>query len=87
METVKREKRDGEQAERGLSDFSFGLKWRFYEIEGFSFALKPGITLPTGNEKKGLGTGRNVPLSFVLSLLFVGPDKGHNFPVKSIEVF
>lgn len=34
------------------------MKWRFYEIEGFSFALKPGITLPTDNEKKGLGAGR-----------------------------
>ncbi|MDI6761877.1 MAG: transporter [Thermodesulfobacteriota bacterium] len=44
--------------EGGLSDISFEVKWRFYEIEGFSFAVKPGITLPAGNERKGLGAGR-----------------------------
>ncbi|MDI6761874.1 MAG: transporter [Thermodesulfobacteriota bacterium] len=44
--------------ENGFSDISFEVKWRFYEIEGFSFALKPGITLPAGNERKGLGAGR-----------------------------
>jgi hypothetical protein len=29
-----------------------------YEKEGLSFALKPGLSLPTGNENKGLGTGK-----------------------------
>jgi hypothetical protein len=28
------------------------LKWRFFEKDGLSFALKPGIAFPTGNEKK-----------------------------------
>ena len=44
--------------ERGISDLSLEVKWRFYEKDGLGFALKPGITLPTGNEKKGLGNGR-----------------------------
>ncbi len=44
--------------ESGISDLSLEVKWRFFEKEGFSFALKPGLTLPTGNEKKGLGNGR-----------------------------
>lgn len=44
--------------EDGLSDVSLEAKWRFYEKEGMSFALKPGITLPTGDEDKGLGNGR-----------------------------
>jgi len=53
-------KEDSELTSRnsGLSDLSLELKWRFYEKEGLSFALKPGMTLPTGNEKKGLGNGR-----------------------------
>jgi hypothetical protein len=53
-------KEDGEtiSREKGLSDISLELKWRFYEWEGWSFALKPGVTLPSGNEKKDLGTGR-----------------------------
>ena len=42
----------------GISDLSLEVKWRFYEKDGLSFALKPGITLPTGNENKGLGNGR-----------------------------
>lgn len=44
--------------ERGISDLSLEVKWRFYEKDGFSFALKPGITFPTGEEEKGLGSGR-----------------------------
>jgi hypothetical protein len=44
--------------ESGISDLSLEVKWRFYEIDGLSFAVKPGITFPTGNEKKGLGNGR-----------------------------
>ena len=27
----------------GISDMSIELKWRFYETDGFSFALKPGF--------------------------------------------
>jgi hypothetical protein len=42
----------------GISDMSLEAKLRFYEKDGFSFALKPGITFPTGNEKKDLGTGK-----------------------------
>jgi hypothetical protein len=34
------------------------LKWRFYDADGLSFAVKPGISLPTGNENRGLGLGR-----------------------------
>ncbi len=42
----------------GISDISLEMKWRFYEKDGLSFALKPGITFPTGDEEKGLGSGR-----------------------------
>jgi hypothetical protein len=45
-------------SENGVSDISLQVKWRFYEKDGWSFALKPGLTLPTGDEDKGLGTGR-----------------------------
>ncbi|TAL18200.1 transporter [bacterium] len=43
--------------ESGLSDISLELKWRFYEKDGLSLALKPAIVLPTGDEAKGLGNG------------------------------
>lgn len=42
----------------GAGDASFEVKWRFFERGGFSLGVKPGLTLPTGNEKKGLGNGR-----------------------------
>jgi hypothetical protein len=42
----------------GFSDTSVALKWRFYEKEGLSLALKPGVTLPTGNDEKELGSGK-----------------------------
>lgn len=45
--------------ESGISDLSLEVKWRFSEKEDLSFALKPGITIATGNEKKGLGKGRS----------------------------
>lgn len=45
-------------SEDGLSDISLEIKWRIYENNGLSLALKPGITFPSGDEKKGLGTGK-----------------------------
>lgn len=43
---------------RGLSDASIELKVRLYEKDGLSVAVKPGVSLPTGDESKGLGNGR-----------------------------
>ena len=44
--------------EKGFSDLALDAKWRFFEKENLAFALKPGLSFPTGNDKKGLGTGR-----------------------------
>lgn len=44
--------------EKGLSDAAFEVKWRFFEKDGLSIGLKPGISLPTGNDEKGLGAGK-----------------------------
>jgi hypothetical protein len=54
-----RVKEDGDTAsESGLSDVSIEVKWRFFEKEKFSLALKPGLSLPTGDDEKGLGSGK-----------------------------
>jgi hypothetical protein len=54
--------REDEDARRtllsGISDVSLDLKWRFFERGALSLGFKPGITLPTGDEKKCLGAGR-----------------------------
>ena len=44
--------------ENGASDASLDVKWRFFEKDGLSLAMKPGLVLPTGNEDKGLGAGK-----------------------------
>lgn len=43
---------------RGTGDASLDLKLRFLVQGPLSLGLKPGITLPTGDEGKGLGAGR-----------------------------
>lgn len=48
----------GTQSAEGTGDSTLELKWRFYEANGLSLALKPGLVLPTGDENRGLGTGR-----------------------------
>ncbi len=42
----------------GITDIPVELKWRFYEKDGLSSAIKPGIIFPIGDEKKGLGDGK-----------------------------
>ena len=42
----------------GVGDASLDLKWRFFERDAWSLALKPGLTLPTGDERDGHGTGK-----------------------------
>jgi hypothetical protein len=46
--------------ESGIGDISLEMKWRMYESKdgNFSLALKPGLSLPSGNENKGLGSGK-----------------------------
>ncbi len=52
----------------GAGDATLEAKWRFYGKEGFSLAVKPGATLPVGNEEKGRGTGRvSYAMTFIAS--------------------
>ena len=47
----------GEASISGVADGELGLKWRFFERDGLSFGVAPAISLPFGDEEKGLGTG------------------------------
>lgn len=59
---------DSEVRGNGLSDLSIETKWRFYDRRGLSFALKPGFTIPTGDEEEDLGSGKtNYYLYFIAS--------------------
>jgi hypothetical protein len=54
-------------AVRGATDMSIELKARVHEKDGWSFAVKPGVSLPTGDEEKGLGSGRISYSAFVIA--------------------
>jgi hypothetical protein len=45
--------------EHGIGDLALQLKWRFVEMEDgrFSLAVRPGITLPSGDENRSFGNG------------------------------
>lgn len=64
---------ESEEAGDGIGDLSIEAKWRFYEKEGLSVALKPGFTIPTGNEDKGLGAGRPTYYVLLIATKIMGP--------------
>lgn len=61
----------------GFSDISLELKWRFWGRNGLSFAVKPGVTFPTGDRGKGLGGGRMTYSLHLISTLEAGPACFH----------
>ncbi|MCK9363218.1 MAG: transporter [Syntrophales bacterium] len=63
--------------ERGISDTTVEAKWRFFEKDGLSFALKPGLRIPTGNDEKGLGAGRTGYHAFIIGSKEVEPWAFH----------
>jgi hypothetical protein len=56
--------------EKGASDVSIEMKWRFWEGEGRGLAVKPGISVPTGDDQRGLGTGK-----YGYSLFLIGTQE------------
>jgi hypothetical protein len=57
----------------GFSDTVIEAKWRFYDKEKFSVAIKPGILLPTGDGDRGLGTDHVGYSAFLISTVDAGP--------------
>jgi hypothetical protein len=44
-------------SQSGISDLTVGGKWAFGKAQEWEFALAPYLTLPTGDDKNGLGYG------------------------------
>jgi Putative MetA-pathway of phenol degradation len=51
---------------KGFSDMEIAAKWRFYDEGPLSFALRPGLGLPTGDDDEGLSTGHASPSLFAV---------------------
>ena len=64
--------------EDGIGDTAIGLKWRFYQRGALSFAFKPALSVPTGDETDGHGTGKvNWGLRGIASWLPGGAISAH----------
>lgn len=63
--------------ENGVSDLSVEVKWRFFEKDGLSLALKPGVSLPSGDEERGLGAGKTAYSVFFIGTKEAGPWAFH----------
>ena len=61
----------------GLSDTGLAVKWRFYENGPFSMAFKPVVTLPSGDEDKGLGAEHSIFSAFLIATLVSAPWEWH----------
>lgn len=57
----------------GFSDMSIEIKYCFYNKKGISFALKPGISFPTGKYTEGLGSGKISGSTFLISTIDCSP--------------
>jgi hypothetical protein len=64
-------------SESGLADSAVELKWNFYNRDNIGLALKPGLTLPTGDEDKGLGAGKAGYGAFLIGSLDQSPFMVH----------
>ena len=65
--SVKLEDAENVTAVRGTTDLSIELKARVFEKNGLSLAVKPGVSLPTGDEEKGLGNGKTSYSTFFIA--------------------
>jgi hypothetical protein len=61
----------------GIADISVEVKWRFFEKDGLSFAIKPGITLPAGDKDKDLGAGRATGTLYFITTKDIDPWAFH----------
>ena len=50
----------------GIGDPLIEFKWQFFQYKGLTIAIKPGTTLPLGNEDEGFGTGRVSPFLYLI---------------------
>ena len=68
---------NGSPGEHGLADLGLDVKWRFYEREKLSFAFKPGITFPTGDDTRNLGAGKHTWSAYLTTSYETAPWTWH----------
>lgn len=61
----------------GLTDITLALKWRFIELGPVSLAIKPSVTVPNGDQGRGLGNGRAIYSATLISTVDLKPVAIH----------
>lgn len=72
-----RTRTDDTPAVQGRGDVEFAAKWRFFEQQGLSSGLRPGVTAATGDEDRGLGTGKTTASLFTIMTYDTAPWAFH----------
>jgi len=67
----------GIETHSGISDVGADAKWRFFEHDRLSMALKPGVTFPTGDEAMGLGSGKSAYSVYLVTSIEAEPWAFH----------
>lgn len=63
--------------ESGRADAGLDFKWRFFEKQNLSLALKPGVTFRSGDEAEGLGTGKSAYSLYLVTTVAPEPWAFH----------
>jgi len=61
------------ESESGLADLALEAKFRIAEKGGWIFALKPGLSVPSGDRTRGLGSGKSAFWAYVIAGRSAGP--------------
>lgn len=61
----------------GMNDLSLGAKWRFFEAGPIGTALRTDLSLPAGNETRGLGIGYPALALTLVGSVETGPWQLH----------
>ena len=64
--------------EKGAGDSNVAVKWRFWEQDAWSVGLRGGVSLPSGDEERGLGAGRTT-----WTALLIGQYEGERWTFLS----
>lgn len=63
-----RTKSDGERTYAdGFSDVTLEAKWQFFNRNGWMLAVKPGVSFPSGDKDKELGSGKVSPQFYFIA--------------------
>jgi hypothetical protein len=63
---------------RGAGDTAVGIKWRFFERDKLSLAVRAALTVPTGDADRGLGAGKPTYQGVLIASVDLAPFAIHS---------